>query len=286
MTTILVGADPEVFMKNPKTGKFVSAWGTIQGTKQKPFPVHKGAVQVDGNALEFNITPAATKQEFIGNVREVYDQLSKMVPGYNLVIEPTAVFDNEYFQSLPADARELGCEPDFNAWLRDINPKPVTIDATRSAGGHVHVSWRGNDPDMPLADVDDPNHFDDCCTITKQLDYYLGVHSLAVDRDTKRRELYGKAGAFRPKPYGVEYRTLSNFWIASSELTGWVYDQVQLAMAAAFAGNLTEKLYGTYAQRIIDANDYGWRKRFRIDEIGNPPPAAEWPKKYTIMSVT
>ncbi len=37
------------------------------------------------------------------------------------------------------------------------------------------------------------------------------------DKDTERRGMYGKAGAFRPKPYGVEYRTLSNAWLSNDE---------------------------------------------------------------------
>jgi len=53
---ILVGCDPELFVK--KDGVLVSAHGLVQGSKEHPFRVSKGAVQVDGMALEFNIDPA------------------------------------------------------------------------------------------------------------------------------------------------------------------------------------------------------------------------------------
>ena len=53
---ITVGADPELFVKKGRS--FQSAYGMIPGTKQKPKKVIKGAVQVDGMALEFNIDRA------------------------------------------------------------------------------------------------------------------------------------------------------------------------------------------------------------------------------------
>ena len=66
------------------------------------------------------------------------------------------------------------------------------------------------------------NQFD----IIKTADLYLGVPSVILDNDTERRKLYGKAGCLRPKPYGVEYRTLSNFWIWDKKTISWVYHQV------------------------------------------------------------
>ena len=66
---ILVGCDPEVFVK--KNNQFVSAHGLIRGDKKNPFPVKDGAVQVDGMALEFNINPAHSENEFVFSVQSV-----------------------------------------------------------------------------------------------------------------------------------------------------------------------------------------------------------------------
>src|SRR3546814_15106496 len=62
-----------------------------------------------------------------------------------------------------------------------------------------------------------------CSDLVKQLDWYLGLWSLGKDKDKVRRSLYGKAGACRIKPYGVEYHVLSNFWIKNkkSRLETW-----------------------------------------------------------------
>jgi hypothetical protein len=58
------------------------------------------------------------------------------------------------------------------------------------------------------------------------------VGSVLMDEDLLRKQLYGKRGAFRPKPYGVEYRSLSNFWVQKPEYIGWAWDATARAMDA------------------------------------------------------
>jgi hypothetical protein len=60
---------------------------------------------------------------------------------------------------------------------------------------------------------------------------FLGLWSVINDPDTRRRQLYGKAGAIRFKPYGIEYRTLSNFWLADPKLIEKVWDMTAFAIA-------------------------------------------------------
>lgn len=68
-----LGADPEIFVG--RQGQFFSAHDLIPGNKRRPHPVDKGAVQVDGMALEFNIDPASSYEEFQGNLDHVMAQL-------------------------------------------------------------------------------------------------------------------------------------------------------------------------------------------------------------------
>lgn len=245
---ILVGCDPEVFMF--KDGIPVSAHGAIPGTKKEPFKVDKGAVQVDGMALEFNIDPAKNELEFVTNLQAVMKVLGEMVPGHDLVPVPVAEFGHEYIKQQPLEATELGCEPDFNAWFNGaINPRPNVDAPFRTGAGHVHIGWGSG------FDINDPSHLEACIMVVKQLDYYLGVPSLLYDTDAKRRTLYGAAGAFRPKSYGVEYRVLSNAWLRSEKLMAWVYRMTNKAVQDLFNGKCAEHKYDDWAQHILSKEE-------------------------------
>ena len=124
MAQLLIGCDPEVFVT--QQGIFKSAYNLIKGDKKNPFKVDKGAVQVDGMALEFNIEPANSVDDFLVNIKTVFHQLRSMVPEHEIAITPVAHFDQEYFNSQPEEALELGCDPDYNGWTREANPRPST----------------------------------------------------------------------------------------------------------------------------------------------------------------
>lgn len=241
---ILIGADPELFGK--RDGQYVSAYNLIPGDKEQPHPVDNGAVQVDGMAFEFNINPADTEDGFIFNLQSVMAQLRAMVPEYEVVADPVAKFTEEYLQTQDPKALELGCDPDFNAWTGEMNKKPDMKRPMRTAAGHVHIGF---------VDTvhDEDRHFDICSMIVQQLDFYLGLPSLLFDHDQERREMYGQAGAFRPKSYGVEYRVLSNHWLRDEQLMRWVYRASHEAMRTVRQDRLADK-YGDI-QAIINQGD-------------------------------
>lgn len=246
MTQILVGCDPEVFVR--RNGVFESAYGLIRGDKKHPQIVNNGAVQVDGMALEFNINPAATEDEFVFNVQDVFNTMCRMVPGYEVVATPVADFDPAYLKAQPKEALELGCDPDFNAWTSTVNPRPDGNRPMRTASGHVHIGWTQGES------IEDADHVTICNMLVKQLDFYLGLPSLMYDTDNRRRGMYGRAGACRYKPYGVEYRTLSNAWLVSKERMAWVFRATQKAVQEAMQGRLLVEKFGDI-QDIINTSD-------------------------------
>ena len=63
-------------------------------------------------------------------------------------------------------------------------------------------------------------------------DFVLGLFSTIKDSSVeslRRRQLYGKPSCYRIKDYGVEYRTLSNYWASSPHLLQAVYTLNQIA---------------------------------------------------------
>ena len=259
---VMIGCDPEFFVK--KDGQLISAFGLIGGTKKNPFKVKGGAVQVDGMALEFNIDPSANPKDFRKNIDKVLEALKKMTPSYEFDFTPVAEFGSEYIKSQPLEARMLGCDPDFNAYTNAPNPVPNADAPFRTASGHVHISWKDtkntNWPDE--IDPFTPSHIEACNVLVKTLDAYLGIPSLIWDKDTKRRQLYGKAGCYRPKCYGngwfgLEYRVLSNAWLNYPFLTDLIYQNTLDAFAEIFKDyDTSERLYyGMSAKDIVNSEN-------------------------------
>jgi hypothetical protein len=234
-----IGCDPELFVKDPR-GRIVSAHGLIPGTKEEPFKVDGGAVQVDGMAVEINIDPVPVynRDLFSRRVISVASQLKKMLPPrYGLVPIASHKFDDDYIGAQPEEARELGCNPDFGAWQDGSeNPAPDASVSYRTAAGHIHIGWG---KDIP---VDHPDHIAICCKIVKMLDLYVGPYCSLIDEDNLRSSLYGKAGAFRPKSYGVEYRTPSNAWLRTHTNRKDVCRMVDRAIQSAKMGRSVDEI--------------------------------------------
>lgn len=214
--SLTIGADPEFFLT--KNNTFASAYGVIPGTKSQPYKVEKGAIQVDGMAVEFNLDPTSDERVFLINIDSVLLTLRDMIPkDYDFNLVPSIEFDEEFLKSQPREAISLGCDPDFNAYTEAMNEPPDQTKLMRTAAGHIHLGWTQQD------DVYATDHFNKCVALTKQLDCSLGALGVIEDGDTRRKEMYGKAGAFRPKPYGLEYRVLSNYWLSRRETAANIF---------------------------------------------------------------
>jgi len=226
VTNITLGADPECFVVNEKTGKVVSSIGIIPGVKGRPWrskemPEGYG-LEIDNILAEFNIPPAHIKEEFVGSIEYMKTFISNFVKGINpdlgIKCAASELVDEDQLQS--DEARLFGCSVDYNIYTGDANPKPKGETTNlRSAGFHVHCGYDNPDLDVSL-------------DLLQYFDVYLGLPSVIIDTDQRRRTLYGKAGCFRLTGYGFEYRVLSSALMATPELTGFVFDQCQKAIKA------------------------------------------------------
>ena len=216
-----IGADPEFFVR--KKGVNVSAHKLVEGDKDNPLKLDKRAVQVDGNALEFNIDPVSTRKDFMTNINTVMDQIRSMVPEeYEFDFSPSIRYEFDVFKDIPQSALELGCDPDFDAYTGKQNVINNGVSKfLRTAAGHLHFGLGGS------YDPESLEHPQTCRGLTAILDSTLGIALAWMTEDNERSKLYGKPGAYRPKEYGVEWRTASNSWLRSDALKEFVWDQIE-----------------------------------------------------------
>jgi hypothetical protein len=235
MLQIKVGCDPELFLS--LGNRFVSAHGMFPGTKLEPHKVEKGAVQVDGLALEFNIDPAETPEEFDYNIELVLKQMKEMVKsvdkGLKLNFIPLARFDVEYFKDLPTNAKVLGCDPDFSA--RDgtviVKSTDLTEIPLRTAAGHVHIGWTKDEDAMSAV------HFEDARYVANEFhtDWGAPIRNM-TQGENERLRYYGGFGAFRPKSYGVELRQFSNLWVEKPHTRQLMFNYVTRKSRVLYKG--------------------------------------------------
>lgn len=226
MSKFTLGSDPEVLLVD-KFGKLISSEKLIGGSKMVPRKTKHGWVQEDNVLVEFNTVPANSADEFVKNTLNMILDINEIIVPLDLSvrIESSGLFDPDQLQTLQATV--AGCEPDYDAWAL-IDNAPPQLDATnlRTCGGHLHVGF-------DQAEEDEMNR----PYFVRIMDLIAGVPSVIMDKDTQRRTLYGKAGAHRPKwvsegdAYnGVEYRTLSNFWVKDAAHIKWAYNVVARAV--------------------------------------------------------
>jgi len=215
--TMRLGSDPEVFLQD-NAGNPVSSIGYINADKWHPMQIPDMpagfTLQEDNVSLEYGIPPASNADEFVDHIQRVMTKSLEYLPNLSFSKLSCIIFP-ESQMTHPA-AHIFGCEPDFNAWTKEMNRRPIPPHPyMRSAGGHVHVE---TDVD-PLIGV-------------TAMDLFLSVPAVLMDEGEQRKQMYGAPGAYRPKPYGFEYRTLSNFWIFKEPLIRWVWRNTERALQA------------------------------------------------------
>jgi len=226
-----IGTDPEVFLFNGNN-QLIPAFEILPFKDDAPILKNNHKIFWDGFQAEWNYNGGRNSiDELIEDVRLALASLNEIVKkhdpkGYISLQDVVRVDDNK-LQTLEEVFIMLGCMPSYNAYRRN----GLQVDDCRKlkhrfAGGHLIFNLGGRRPDY-LGTV-------------RMIDKVLGIWSVGAARNFDnpiRRQYYGLAGEFRMprfgRNFGIEYRTLSNFWLASPELMRMTWYVGRQAMALA-----------------------------------------------------
>lgn len=240
---VSIGADPEIFLE--KHGKIIGAEKVFpQRTVRKMKSTFDnseyevGEVTLDGVQLELHPKPVYCRGHAYENFRDCFitvEERLRVDEDLKVSMKAVVEVDEKEMESLRPESKLLGCSPSENIYHDTVRLDPANTNTLiRSAGGHLHFSangdygFRTNQLRFALKR--------DAQETVKVLDIMLGNTCVLLDREplaAKRRQYYGRAGEYRLPVYGLEYRTLSNFWLQANWLQHLVYGIARAAIGVA-----------------------------------------------------
>lgn len=256
---IMFGCDPEFFFR--KDNEVVGAEKVLPLSGLMVNGTESSKIIIDGVQAELNPQPTNCREVLASILTATFTTLSKHMQQFERLqidFSQTIKLSDDDFERLSDDSKKFGCMPSKNASkggkVGAIKINPATY-RYRSAGGHIHI---GTDADYPSI----KNVLADPVRVVKMLDILVGNTCVLIDRDAgniERRKVYGKAGEFRTPPHGLEYRTLSNFWLRSYQLMSLVFGLVRHAVnivADDMDGEFLKLVDMDAIERAINTNDF------------------------------
>ena len=237
------GCDPELFLS--KNGVVVGSETVIP----KDGLTRYGKIIRDGIQVELNPKPSYCRQliceTIFSQIKTLQDIADK--GGLSLDMRVTVPIEKTTMDSLSKDSKVFGCNSSFNVYgeLLDIASIDGETHMKRSAGGHIHIG--ASDPKI-LEILKNPDR------LVPILDLVVANTMVMIDRDEgniERRKMYGRAGEYRTPIHGLEYRTLSNFWLNNYTLSSMAFGLVSQAIDIVyFSDSVGSK--NDYATELIN----------------------------------
>jgi len=212
------GSDPE-FMLVDEEGRIRSAIGIVKGTRKNPLKRNGASFCYDNVLAECRIEPARNKSEALRFTKKALKTYNEIVRPHGIRLATRAAANYPSEQLHPKAAKIAGCESEWCAYrMSEVEQKTVLnwirTGTLRTTGGHLHIGTELAKDQIQSV------------MLVRMLDLFLGIPSLFIDHDPssqKRKKLYGRAGRYRQPRHGIEYRSLSSFWLSSPSLVELVH---------------------------------------------------------------
>jgi hypothetical protein len=247
---ITLGSDPEMMLWDKDQRKIVSSIPILKRDKHDPIDLGDGMKMYADNVLvESAFEPSTTKEGFVSTIRTAIIRMQeKLGERYSLLPQSAHLYDADELKE--KSCWESGCNPNYDVYARTMNLPAKFESGLRTGSFHIHIGSE------KLIDHEDKDK------AIKLLDIFLGCSSIVFDGDktsSARRALYGKAGEFRPTPYGVEYRVLGNFALRSPKTTELVVDLVAYTMEQIYQGKADEIIASSDQDNVVQAINSGMK---------------------------
>jgi len=244
LSEVTLGSDPEIYL-TAKNGHVKSSIPILKKDKNDPIVLDKkNGIKIfsDNSLAEFSFNPSHSKKEFVGRYKMAFKTGQKFLGDkYRFKIKSAHIFkENELEAAYGIDPMQVGCNPEYDFRKLEIRNLGPFTNTMRSGSSHIHLGHK---------DLLDYNLKHDALRV---IEIYLGCASIIWDNDETskiRRTKYGQSGSFRPTPWGVEARFMSNYMLNSPKLVALTYDLIKYSLSHVFKGTYKDVI------KSVDEND-------------------------------
>ena len=271
-----VGFDIELVVIDAKTKKLVLPYeeGGINLKKHTiPTIYGSGWIHTDGVMLEINPHPFACRMESGWSIKECLKGAEALIEKnygrpVKLLALPNTTLDKEIWKKAKLETLLLGCQPTYSAYEIGDTPCKVAVDSHypyRGGAGHIHFSLNYARVPWTMFTL---SH-ETAKILCKLLDRTLGIIGVLLSPYPKlealRRVTYGQAGNYRLQPHGLEYRTLSNFYMIHPTITSLIHKIGRKVVNDALVNWPVRydflSLSNEYIQKVINTNNVAAARR-------------------------
>ncbi len=206
------GCDPEFFAVDENGG-------LIPAFQYLPPKMSDSLLYADGFAGEItpsaggclqNLETAITRLLISAN-----SALHEFNPKAHLTLQNTTIVPPSLMETASDEQVALGCTSSQNAYgLPEVVFENPRLQLLRSCGGHIHFGISDlRTPQLVAASI-------------RAMDAIVGIVCVSLmDKfdNPERRQYYGRAGEYRTPAHGLEYRVLSNGWLAHPKIYHLVF---------------------------------------------------------------